>query len=146
MDKPFQYLLRVRYGECDGQLVVFNARYGDYVDVAGTEYFRALFGGYHKLLELGLDTQVVKLTTTWKASAKFDDVLLISVETSHIGNTSYSLRLTFNHYLTNEELAVSEITYVLVNTTTFQKTPIPDDLRMKFQDGARNVVIDHAGT
>jgi len=32
--KPFTLYLRVRYGECDAQKVVFNARYADYVDVA----------------------------------------------------------------------------------------------------------------
>jgi len=37
---PFRLLLRVRYGECDAQQVVFNARYGDYVDVAATEFYR----------------------------------------------------------------------------------------------------------
>lgn len=145
MEKPFQYLLRVRYGECDGQLVVFNARYGDYVDVAGTEYFRALFGGYHKLLEQGLDNQVVKLSTSWTAPAKFDDVLVISVETSHIGTTSFSLRLSFNRHLTNEALAVSDITYVFVDSHTYQKTPIPNEIRTKLQDGAKNIIIDHAG-
>jgi acyl-CoA thioester hydrolase len=145
MDKPFQYLLRVRYGECDAQLVVFNARYGDYVDIAGTEYFRVLFGGYQKLLEQGLDNQVVKLNTSWKAPARFDDVLVICVETSHIGTTSFSLQLTFNRYTTNEELAVSEITYVMVDTNTFQKTPIPEELRIKLHKGGVNVVTDHAG-
>src|SRR5262245_38413749 len=35
---PFRFLLRVRYGEVDAQKVVFNARWGDYVDLAVTEY------------------------------------------------------------------------------------------------------------
>ena len=40
--KPFTCYLRVRYGECDAQKVVFNSRYGDYVDVAVNEFLRAL--------------------------------------------------------------------------------------------------------
>ena len=32
----FTLLLRVRYGECDAQEVVFNARYADYIDIAMT--------------------------------------------------------------------------------------------------------------
>lgn len=36
MTPPFRYYLRVRYGECDAQKVVFNARYGDYVDLASS--------------------------------------------------------------------------------------------------------------
>ena len=70
---PFRLLLRVRYGECDAQQVVFNARYGDYVDVAATEFYRAVFGSYQALLEQGLDSQVVRMVTDWSAPARFDD-------------------------------------------------------------------------
>lgn len=37
----FRYYLRVRYDECDAQKVVFNARYGAYVDLAVGEFYRA---------------------------------------------------------------------------------------------------------
>ena len=43
MSEPFRFRFRVRYNECDAQLVVFNARYADYVDLAMTEFMRALF-------------------------------------------------------------------------------------------------------
>ena len=36
---PFRYYLRVRYIECDAQKVVFNSRYGEYVDVSITTSF-----------------------------------------------------------------------------------------------------------
>ena len=55
MPSPFEFRLRVRYGECDAQGVVFNARYGDYVDIAVNEYIRTLFGDYQRLLEMGYD-------------------------------------------------------------------------------------------
>ncbi|MGH9635377.1 MAG: acyl-CoA thioesterase, partial [Candidatus Angelobacter sp.] len=52
----FRYYLRVRYGECDAQKVVFNARYAEYVDLATTEFLRAL--GYGEQLFSGeLDFQ-----------------------------------------------------------------------------------------
>ena len=61
-DNPnFTLLLRVRYAECDAQQVVFNARYADYIDVAMTEYFREVVGGFQSLLDKGLDNQVVSL-------------------------------------------------------------------------------------
>ena len=47
----FTLLLRVRYGECDAQQVVFNARYADYIDIALTEYFRVAVGGFQALLD-----------------------------------------------------------------------------------------------
>lgn len=63
MSAPFRLRLRVRYGECDAQQVVFNARYGDYIDIAATEFYRALFGSYQALVERGLDSQVVRQLT-----------------------------------------------------------------------------------
>jgi acyl-CoA thioester hydrolase len=39
--KPFRYYVRVRYQDCDSQHVVFNARYGDYLDLAITEFLAA---------------------------------------------------------------------------------------------------------
>ena len=41
MTGPFRFYLRVRYGECDAQKVVFNSRYGEYVDVGVNEFLRA---------------------------------------------------------------------------------------------------------
>ena len=42
MNQPFRYYLRVRYIECDAQKVVFNSRYGEYVDVSINEFLRAI--------------------------------------------------------------------------------------------------------
>ena len=41
---PLRHRLRVRYGECDAQGVVFNAPYLAWFDVAMTELWRAAFG------------------------------------------------------------------------------------------------------
>ena len=74
MKPAFTFLLRVRYSECDAQKVVFNARYAEYVDIAATEFMRAIWGGYDHLLERGIDFQVVNLNINWLASAHFDEV------------------------------------------------------------------------
>ena len=51
MSAIFRFRFRVRYGECDAQQIVFNARWADYVDIAATEYTRALFGAARTKLE-----------------------------------------------------------------------------------------------
>ncbi|MEC7119949.1 MAG: acyl-CoA thioesterase, partial [Pseudomonadota bacterium] len=61
MPQPFCFRFRVRYNECDGQQVVFNARYGEYVDLAIKEFMRALRCDYSYLQARGLDYQAVKL-------------------------------------------------------------------------------------
>jgi acyl-CoA thioester hydrolase len=145
LQEQFCYLLRVRFYECDAQNVVFNARYGDYVDTAATEFFRVMFGNYKNLIEQGIDSQVVKLSTQWRSSAQFDDVVAITVKTTHMGNTSFTLSAEFYDYATGREIAVSDITYVLIDTKLMQKMPIPEDMREKLLAGAPGVLTNHAG-
>lgn len=61
-DLPFRFRHRVRYGECDPQQVVFNARYGDFIDIGITEYLRGMVGGVQGLNARGLDMMVVRQT------------------------------------------------------------------------------------
>ncbi|MDX1694899.1 MAG: acyl-CoA thioesterase [Ketobacteraceae bacterium] len=144
-EAPFTYLLRVRYYECDAQQVVFNARYGDYVDTAATEFFRAVFGDYRNLLAAGLDTQLVKQTTQWQAPARFDDVLAIRVSAGRLGNTSFQLDFDISHYHSDQPVARCEIVYVLVDSQAFTKLPIPDKIRTQLSQGAPGTVTNHAG-
>ena len=142
---PFTYYLRVRYGECDAQKVVFNARYGDYVDVAVNEFFRALgFAG--ALINGELDFQLVKQTTEWKASARFDQVLALSISVQHLGNTSFTLRTEFRVAGDARLIATVETVYVLVDEKTLKKTPIPDSLRAAMAEGAMGKSSNHSGT
>ena len=107
----FRYYLRTRYGECDAQKVVFNSRYGEYVDLAVGEYFRAL--GYEKEMVSGeLDYQLVKQTTEWKAPIRYDDVAEISVDVVKLGNTSFTLACEFRVAGKPEVTARSETVYV----------------------------------
>jgi len=70
-DKAFRYFMQVRYGECDAQKVVFNARYGDYIDLAVTEFLHHL-GADNPSVDTAFDYQVVKLTIEWRGCAPRD--------------------------------------------------------------------------
>lgn len=142
---PFEFRLRVRYGECDAQGVVFNARYGDFVDIAVNEYIRTLFGDYQAMLDQNLDIQVVSLTHNWQAPARFDDVLRATITPGRIGNTSFTLHLTFRTYPDDRPIADADITYVMVSPETLTKKPIPDVTRSLLATGAPGVLISHAG-
>lgn len=128
-------LIRVRYGECDAQQVVFNARYADYADLAATEYIRALIGNHQRLLDAGFDNQVVSLHIDWFASATFDDVLNLSVHVGHIGNTSFQLVTTctrVDNEGNQEPIAEMKTSYVVVDAVTFTKAAIPPLLHENF--------------
>lgn len=139
----FRYFLRIRYNECDAQKVVFNSRYAEYTDVAAAEFFRAL--GYEKQMQTGeLDYQLVKQTTEWRAPARYDQVLEISVATRHIGNTSFVLATEFRIAGDERAIVSVETVYVHVDHHTLQKSPLPGPLRAALEQGAPNVTIDHA--
>ena len=145
MPQPFRFRFRGRYGECDALGVVFNARYGDYVDIAVNEYIRTLFGDYQRLLDQDLDIQVVSLTVNWKAPAKFDDVLEARIKAGQLGNTSFTLHLEFYRYGDDRFIADADITYVVIQPSVMGKVTIPDSVRDQLAEGAPGVLISHAG-
>jgi len=145
MSEPFRFRFRVRYSECDAQKVVFNSRYGDYVDLAVLEFFRAL--GFSATLFNGpLDYQVVRLLLEWKGSARFDDILEASVATRRTGNTSFTMAVEFRLAGTEAVIASAEIVYVLIDSSTMSKANLPDNLRSAIERGLAGVVVDHSGT
>lgn len=145
MTQPFRYRFRVRYNECDAQKVVFNARYADYVDLAMTEFMRALGRDYNALLARGLDNQVVKLTLEWQGPARFDDVVEARVRALKVGNTSFVLEQELVRTDDGAPLCRAEAIYVMMSTEPFEKTRVPDDLRVALEEGAPDVLIDHSG-
>ncbi|MGQ7272914.1 acyl-CoA thioesterase [Marinobacter sp. V034] len=142
---PFEFRFRVRYGECDAQSVVFNARYADYVDISVNEYIRTLFGDYQALLDQDLDIQVVSMTLNWQSPAHFDDVLCARIEPGKLGNTSFTVHLAFHTFGEERAVANAEITYVMIKPSAAAKTPVPDGIRQKLITGAPGVMISHAG-
>ena len=139
----FSYFLRVRYGECDAQKVVFNSRYAEYVDLAAAEFLRVL-GFEHEIQSAELDYQLVKQTTEWRGPARFDQVLEISVSTKHLGTTSFTLTTEFRIAGDEALIATSETVYVHVDTHTLTKSPLPRRLREALERGAAGLSVDHA--
>lgn len=141
---PFRYYLRVRYQECDAQLVVFNARYGDYVDIAGIEFWRAI-GLADEVAAMTFDVQLVKQTTTWTAPARNNQVLELSVTAPKLGNTSFTVLTQFRIAGTAAVTCEVETIYVRVDNKTLTKLPLEDHQRKALTRGAPGVAVDHAG-
>ncbi len=139
----FRYYLRVRYAECDAQKVVFNSRYGEYVDLATTEFLRAL--GYGEAVAEGtLDFQLVKQTLEWKRPARFDQVLEVTVSARRLGTTSFTVGTEFRLAGESDLVATAETVYVVVDHS-LRKRELPADFRAALTRGAPGHVTDHAG-
>ena len=142
--EPFRYFLRVRYGECDQQGVVYNARYGEYVDLACTEFLRVALAP-RDVFTGGFEVQVVKLLIAWKGPARFDDTLEITVETMKLGTTSFTLGFELRRLGETEPLATAETVNVHIEPTSWTKAALTEELCSRLQAGARGQYVDHAG-
>ena len=143
MTSQFRYYLRVRYAECDAQKVVFNARYADYVDVSTVEFLRALGFGQESVSGT-LEYHLVKQTVEWKAPARFDQILELSVRTTHLGTTSFTIATDFRVAGDEKVIATAETVNVFIDAHTMAKTSLPAELRAALEKGAPGVVTDHA--
>jgi acyl-CoA thioester hydrolase len=141
---PFRYYTRVRYQDCDAQHVVFNARYGDYVDLAVTEFLRAAFPGRDPFGG-SLEIQVVRQLIEWTAPARFNDVLEISVRPVRLGTTSITLGFELRIAGSRDTIVTAEVVYVAVDASTWKKRPLTTDERARFEAGAAGRITDHAG-
>ena len=145
MTKPFRYFLRVRYQECDAQHVVFNARYGDYIDQACFEFMRAALPRPQDAMDGTFESQTVRQVVEWKAPARFDDVLEVSVRTDRRGTTSFTLTFEIRRAGETDPLVTSETTYVHVDPKTWKKREIEPHMRAALHAGAAGQTTDHAG-
>jgi acyl-CoA thioester hydrolase len=127
MSAPFVFGLRVRYGECDPQQIVFNANYFAYFDVAMTELWRAAIGRYDVMMERGVDMVVAEASARFLGAARFDDAIELEVSITRLGTTACNTR---HRVLRDGEVLVEgRMRHVFVDPHTLRKMPIPDWLR-----------------
>jgi acyl-CoA thioester hydrolase len=120
---PFSHELRVRYGECDPQGIVFNANYLAYFDVAVTELWRATVGPWQAMVERGYDVVVAEANVRFRAPARFDDVIALGARVAELGTTS--LRVELDIRRDGELLVEGWLRQVFVDAKTWGKTEIP---------------------
>ena len=128
--KPFRQYVRVRYQDCDSQHVVFNARYGDYLDLAITEFLAASMPGRDPF-NGNFEIQLKKQTIEWFAPARFQDVLEISTYATKFGRTSFDMKFDVRIAGRAEPIVIAETVYVHVAGTNgiWKSTPLSGDAR-----------------
>jgi acyl-CoA thioester hydrolase len=129
--EPFRHKLRVRYGECDLQGVVFNAHYLAYFDTSLNELLREAVGSYRAMHERGIDVVVAEAQLRFHAPARFEEELTMEIAVARLGTTG----ITTTHRISREgELLVDGmLRHVMIDLQTLTKTPIPDWLRERLE-------------
>jgi acyl-CoA thioester hydrolase len=127
MPTDFKHPLRVRYGECDPQGIVFNANYLLYFDVAFTELWREAVGPWMEMGERGYDAVVGEAQLRFRAPARFDDELACVLAVARLGRSSITTGIRI---LRGEELLVEgELRHVVVSTETWRPVEMPAFIR-----------------
>jgi acyl-CoA thioester hydrolase len=131
MGHRYTHRLRVRYGECDQQGVVFNAHYFAYFDHVLTEVWRDVVMPYDQMVDTGVDLVVAHAQAAFKAPARFEDELDLVWRVTRLGNTAMTTRIDIQR--DGETLVEGEMVHVYIDTGTNSSRPIPDDIRAKLE-------------
>jgi acyl-CoA thioester hydrolase len=124
---PFAHELRVRYGECDPQGIVFNANYLLYFDVAFTELWREAIGPWQLMVERGVDAVVAEANVRFRMPARYDDVIRLEARLSRLGATSITTEIDVIR--DGVLLVEGSLRHVFVDVGNWDRTQMPDWIR-----------------
>jgi acyl-CoA thioester hydrolase len=131
MGEDFTYPVRVRYGECDPQGIVFNANYLLYCDVAFTELWREAVGPWQEMVERGFDAVVADAHLSFRAPARYDDELALVARVARLGNTAITTEIDVSR--DGEVLVATRLRHVCVSRDTWRKVEMPEWIRAGLQ-------------
>jgi acyl-CoA thioester hydrolase len=123
----FVHELRVRYGECDPQGIVFNPNYLAYFDTAFTELWRDAVGPWSRMAEWGVDAVVAHAELDFRAPARFDDVLGLHLRIERLGTTSITTSMQVRRG--DELLVEGALRHVVVDAETWRPAELPGAVR-----------------
>ncbi len=126
----FATQLKVRYAEIDGQKVVFNSRYLEYADVAGTDFWEWT-GIAGALGPVWTETEfhVRHAEVEFLKPFSYGDVILAYVKVERLGSTSMTQLFELCHATTGELHSVVRLVTVNVHLPTGRPVPIPGPVR-----------------
>ena len=126
--RVFRHRLRVRYGECDPQGVVFNANYLAYFDVILTEFWREAIGDYNSMIDdYGADMVVGESRIRFLGPAAFDEELDFELRVARLGSSA--LGTLIDGSVGDRPVVAGEMRHVFIDPATKLKRPMPDEIR-----------------
>jgi acyl-CoA thioester hydrolase len=125
--------IRVRYAETDQMNVVYYGNYAQYFEVARAESIRNLGFTYKEMEATGVIMPVVEMQTKFLRPAHYDDLLTIKTILKELPADH---RIIFEHEVFNTEkklLTLGKVTLYFVKMGSFEKTFMPESLRIMLQ-------------
>ena len=136
--KPFIWHSRVYYEDTDAGGVVYYANYLKFMERARTEWLRAI-GFEQDVLasDLNILFAVRSVSINYKQPAKFNDMLVITVEPYELKPASISFKQVISKQDQGLEIfATAEVNVVCLSANNFSPKRIPKSL---FQDIDRGI-------
>lgn len=130
----YEHSVRVRYGECDAQGVVFNANYLAYVDDVMDRWLAEALGrpevsGFTAASEIGFDYMAKKIVVEWSGPARHGDEIVLSAKVVRWGNTSFDVAIS--GVVGDRPVFDAVLTGVCVTPGTASPARVPEEIRQR---------------
>ena len=119
----YRHDIRVRYGDCDMQQVVFNAHYLAYCDDAAMGWFAARLGG--RMHEF--DCMLKSVNVVWHRPLRLGDVAMLDCSVSRWGTSSFDVSI--HGHVDGEPSFDTTIVYVSTTPGAPNVVAIPEWVR-----------------
>jgi len=126
--------LRARFAETDAMRVVHHTEYFVWFEVARTELLRSLGLPYTEIQRRGFNTPLVEAFAQYKAPARYDDEVEVSIRLGKLGRSSIRLEYEVTKVPGGEVLCTGHTVHVLIGQDG-RPAPMPDDLRVRLTQG-----------
>ncbi len=120
--------LRVRYEETDTMGVVYYAKFLVWMEVGRVSLFRDIKFGYSEWKKQGLQFPVVQAHADYRASARFDDQILIKTRVAKVGSSSMRFENKIYEQPGMKLLCTGHTVHVLLDMKG-RTTPVSPELR-----------------
>lgn len=122
----FSHDIRVRYGECDQQGIVYNPNYMVYMDDATEVWIsnRAPGGNY---FSLGWEYMLVSSKLEWQGSARSGEILNIVLGVMRYGSSSFDIGYVGK--VEDRAVFTARAVCVSVRPETYEKFTTPDNIK-----------------
>ena len=119
---------RIRYSDTDHFGVVYYARHLNWFEAGRTEILRDNGISYADFEKQGIFAPVVEIKVTYKAPARYDDLIILETRIAEIGNSSVKFVYKVYDKSTNKLLAEAYTVNVFINKD-MKTVKVPDEVR-----------------
>jgi acyl-CoA thioester hydrolase len=126
---PASTTFRVEYGETDGQGRVYYANYLSFFDRGRVAYWVRAGLSEREIRRLEHDTVIAEVCCTYRAPARFSDVVSVHTRIAHIGRSSLRMDFAITNDSSETLMAEGSATLVKIDLSGNRSVPFEDEFK-----------------